>query len=96
MTNIIEKVAAALCEANLGDDPYAACTLAGAENSKGWEQWVDEARAAIEAMREPTEKMEAAADDLNPGSNLPYEPGSPKKVWQAMIDHMLAEREREG
>lgn len=45
-----------------------------------------QARAVLAALREPTEAMIAAADNLNPGSGLPYEPGSPAQVWRAMID----------
>lgn len=47
---------------------------------------IEEARRAIAAMREPTEAMIRAADNLHPGSGLPYEPGSPADVWRAMID----------
>lgn len=34
--------------------------------------------------QEPSVRMEKAADDLNPGSGLPYEPGTPREVYTAM------------
>lgn len=45
----------------------------------------DVARAAIEAMREPTEAMEEAALDVRPLML----PDSPREVWGAMIDAAL-------
>jgi hypothetical protein len=56
----------------------------------------DVARAAIEAMREPTVEMVEAVDidgetDAGGGINATYSIGSEeaKKVWQAMIDAAL-------
>jgi hypothetical protein len=56
----------------------------------------DVARAAIEAMREPTVEMVEAVDiegetDAGGGINATYSVGSEeaKKVWQAMVDRAL-------
>lgn len=48
----------------------------------------DQARAVIEALREPTEAMIAAGEDC-PIVN--YDGNDPKQVWQAMIDAALKE-----
>lgn len=51
-----------------------------------WRHTTNEARAAIEAMREPTESMWAAGDDLVPfGSDV----ADPSAVYRAMIDEAL-------
>src|SRR5262249_20179530 len=52
-----------------------------------WPVHADDARTAIEAMREPTEGM------LNPG-NPPYRfyPTEMRELWIAMIDAALAEK----
>lgn len=59
----------------------------------------DVARAAIEAMRQPTVEMVEAVDidgetDAGGGINATYSIGSEeaKKVWQAMIDAALEEK----
>jgi hypothetical protein len=56
---------------------------------------LQQARWAIEAMRVPTEKMMAAADEacdlcwsLEPGEGLDADPRLP--IWDAMIDAALA------
>lgn len=53
-------------------------------------------RAVILAIREPSEGMELALDNLQPRDGWwPDEPGernSPKQVWQAMLDALLSEQ----
>jgi len=69
MTTMIERVARAICQEEVGALDY-------------WETYLPLARAAIAAMREPTERMSAAA----------YPKGrilAGKKAWQAMIDAAL-------
>ncbi|ASW06331.1 hypothetical protein [Rhizobium sp. 11515TR] len=49
--------------------------------------WDELAKAAIEAMREPTEKMVEAGFDCVP----PFGDHNPDKAWRAMIDAALQE-----
>lgn len=50
------------------------------------------ARAAIEAMREPTQAMMDAYLDLEPmDDDYPYNPPAAKTAWQAMLDAALKE-----
>ena len=51
--------------------------------------WYPRARAAIEALREPTEEMMMAG---NGPANRSEWPTSPKDVWKAMIDEALKEQ----
>lgn len=63
--------------------------------SGAWLKTVDEARAAIEALSEPTEAMLAAADSAIP--RFEEEPDEPRMmgrdgaliVWQSMINEAL-------
>ena len=74
--DMIERVARAIAEQNHGST---------------WDEWIDEARAAIEAMREPTEAM------IN-GLRIAQECGDSTAalwaplVWRAMIDAALGEK----
>lgn len=45
-----------------------------------WQDWVDDARAAIAEMREPTEAMYVAGGMVE---------GEAPDIWQAMIDEAL-------
>jgi hypothetical protein len=61
MTNeIIERAARAICAAG-GQDPDARVNIVGAPDRALWEAYIPEARAAVAAMREPTEAMLNAA-----------------------------------
>ena len=92
MSEMIERVARSICG-----------TMSGAGDDHQWEMFVDEARAAIEAMREPTEaQLEAAEnivvgfDDFACGDGNIYLgiPGYPQKardVWAALVDAALKE-----
>jgi len=56
--------------------------------------WIEQANAAIEAMREPTETMVAASvaeAGCAPGDEWEIFEGTewPKRTWQAMIDAAL-------
>ena len=48
--SMVEKVARAILNAHAGDIPVHDADLQ-------WSWWIEEARAAIEAMREPTPEM---------------------------------------
>jgi hypothetical protein len=52
------------------------------------EGYVDYARYAVKAMREPTEAMLQATNDLEDD----FSRGSPIKIWQAMIDAALRDQ----
>lgn len=62
-----------------------------------WKEKLDQVRAVLNAIREPSEWMKDAADNLDPMvSWFPDEPGprnTPDQHWQAMIDALLAEGE---
>lgn len=79
MTNeMIERVAKAMMEAS---------------TTVGHSSWSDIARAAIEAMREPTEAMIEHADANAFGGVAPGEPlyHGAKNTWQHMIDAALSD-----
>ena len=70
MTSLVERVARALAETD-GYEPTV----------KGIEALIPHARAAIAAMREPTDAM----------INATYEGSDPAELWRMMIDAALAE-----
>lgn len=80
---MIERVARAIAKSAHGDD-------------EGWAAWVDEARAAIEALRVPTRRMIEAG--CNPPHDMVYrdsradeERARSAAVFGAMIDAALSE-----
>ena len=73
MDDMIERVARAIGRAELLPD----------DADRHWKRFEIHARAAIEAMREPTEAMCEAADVV--------ECNQPECIWQAMIDAALNE-----
>ena len=82
--SMVERVARAICETS---DPGGVVD---------WHEWVDEARAAISAMREPTQAMLDAADlaekaHLAAGGD-PETCADHADVWRAMIDEARAGR----
>lgn len=83
MTDMIERVARALHDADWRTQ-YGTTHIDGTprtwENCMETEWWLNQARTAIEAMREPSEAMiEAGRDEFD------------DKVWKAMIDAALRE-----
>lgn len=74
MTNMVERVARAIMMVNGFD-----MTPEEADNS--WWAWRSDAEAAIKAMREPTDEMMEAANNVE---LAPWSSG-----WQAMIDAAL-------
>ncbi|RUM99052.1 hypothetical protein EET67_05300 [Pseudaminobacter arsenicus] len=89
--SMIEKVARAICASDfLGDnDVWAKLSPAMQGN------YCDNARAAIEAMREPTMFMLRSADNAII-SDERFESGpfeSDKFTWETMIDAALAEQQ---
>lgn len=81
MSEMVERAARAICKKRF-------CN--GGIDDNGWDDcsaalkadYMSEARAAIEAIREPTKKMVSVG--------LEYiEEGDPIEAWQAMIDESL-------
>ena len=84
--NIIERMCRAMCR-----DQYPGCDedewLVTAKCPR-WGLFVSQAKAALEAMREPTEAMHDAGQAVNIG---PY---SITSIWEEMIDAALEEDPR--
>lgn len=85
MTSMIERVARAIGGEENGapvDEPV-----------ERWRNWEPAARAAIAAMREPTEGILQAMRDTVPvsGYEWEYETDEALPHWQAMIDAALEE-----
>lgn len=58
------------------------------DDATGWQHYVDDARAVIEAIREPTDGMiEHAFNHMEANGN------DPRFAWEAMIDQLLADGE---
>lgn len=85
MTTIkLQEVARAICAAQ-GYDPDGPLRDYGEPAWLGFEK---HARAAIEAMRSPTEAMRTAAG-FSPGNSSCHFCGAPDEPWQLMIDSVL-------
>ncbi len=82
---MVERVARALCR-HYGVDPDE--VHGSPIIDRWWEAYCDDARAAIAAMREPTEVMIAEGDDVSPTEIYPHEKAS-RLRYQAMIDAAL-------
>jgi hypothetical protein len=83
--SMVERVARALCYSQLGSKKVhgdARCCQAGGTEGCCIKEMLDDARAAIAAMREPTPEM------LDEG---PPEPYMDSYVWGKMIDAALME-----
>ena len=83
MSEMVERVAAALC-VEAGDEPYRDYIGMGNTPMKGWKMHERAARAAIEAMREPTEAMLTAGDTA-----MIRNSDTSADAWPAMIDAAL-------
>ena len=77
-SSMVERVARALCAVDLNTGLSAEGVT---EYVAGfWPNHIDHARAAIEAMRQPTEAMEESLPHRNLGDEL-----SPSEIWTTMI-----------
>lgn len=101
MMSPIERAARALCERSgvanpddlePGNDPYSDDTEIidgylpnGDPGFFVWRLYVEDVRAVLLAIREPSEGMEEAAGNRD---TIGYEP-PPSVVWRAMIDVIL-------
>lgn len=82
MSEMIERVARAICRAGIcGPRDHL-----NEQEDRNWRKFELEARAAIAAMREPTEAMITAADVEVHSDFLP-----PHMTWERMIDAALKE-----
>jgi hypothetical protein len=73
---MIEQVARAICKAHGAFDPDALT-----KSVVAWKYYIPEARAAIAAMREPTDEIRRAGDEML----------SQHEAYQAVIDAALNE-----
>lgn len=83
---MIERVARAICAAK-GDDPDEPCEDWMTEFS-GWRGYQESARAAIEAMRDPTEAMIEAGAMVDNWCQSEGQAAQPD-VYRKMIDEAL-------
>lgn len=74
--DMVERVARAIA--------YAVSLQSDSGVPPKWSEWRDEARAAIEAMREPTPDMFLAAEK----AGISFQ--TQQRVWPAMIDAALS------
>jgi len=83
---MIERVARALC-----DDTLKRWRSPIGVQSEPWREFIPAARAAIEAMREPTDEMKKKGQIEFLGYNSDFDPPSVPLVnaWDAMIDAAL-------
>lgn len=83
--SMVERVAKAACEAG-----YHQWPLTDGYNDRAEKRaWLKIARAAIEAMKEPTPAMLKAGEDSEYGDSYHY--AAPRHVWPAMIVKALEE-----
>ena len=91
MTDMIERVAKAMAENDSGPMDSALFAIHWREFG---EDYIDSARTAIAAMREPTDEMNDAGADKCDGGGCAEEScqfGFMGKIWTAMIDAALEE-----
>lgn len=82
--SMVERVAKALFESAVDDRQWANADIYAYKDTSLRELYLAKARAAIDAMREPTAEMIGAMEDS-------YQPD---EVWRAMIDAALAPRKQ--
>jgi spore cortex formation protein SpoVR/YcgB (stage V sporulation) len=82
-TEVIERVARVLTR-KVGARVFGAEHADWYENNY-WLRYLDDARAVIEVLRDPTDAM------LKDGHEARTSTGDGEKIWQAMIDAALAE-----
>lgn len=90
MLGMVEKVARAICRSMLQDPDIDYEVHHQDGLVKGWKMYESEAKAAIEAMREPTEPMLDAGVRHHNNDKL-YLKESVSCQWDAMIDAALGE-----
>ena len=95
MTSMVERVARTLCTTR-GVDPDKEVHCQGGGILYEWHWWEREARAAIAAMREPTEGMLEGMSSLITGEvedyNVYLGREDATEAWQLAIDAALEEK----
>ena len=87
-----------LTDSKLEQAARALCVIRGYDWPRGADlqkHWLDQARAVIEAIREPTQGMREAFVELALGTKLSHEHtwgDYAQAQWQAMIDTLLSEQ----
>ncbi|MBN9026241.1 hypothetical protein [Kaistia sp. MMO-174] len=82
MTNeMVRRVAMAISEASAGST--------GADPALDWKRFERQARAAIEAMREPTEEMIFRGGLVK---DAPWDGRKPARILSAMVDAALQDK----
>ena len=96
MAEMVERVARAIYEAStlvMGDDAPDDWADIGPDHDKARAEWAKLARAAIEAMREPTNEMTVVGWKFAETRDAILGNGEIDALWRAMIDAALAEGE---
>ena len=93
MSEMVERVARAICRSNCS--PRMSRDHIECQVENAWDMWIPEARAAIEAMREPTIKMASqglkewqCATDTG---DLDTDAHDMELIWKAMIQASLGD-----
>jgi hypothetical protein len=83
MDEMVERVARALCARHSDNETDADQWVIDLDNHpvRYWTSWKEDARAAIEAMHEPTEAMTFAGQQQKLSGT-----GDVRAIYQAMID----------
>lgn len=90
--SMVERVARAICDGRWDAEHFNE-TANGEEPEEQREYWRGIARAAIEAMREPTDAMVEAGFDAGDDTVQGYsENADPQDTWQSMIDAAINEQ----
>ncbi len=82
MSEMVERVAKAMCDAEMGHGIFEAYKVHR-------DSYMTLARVSIEAMREPTEAMVDAANALDRVEAGLLMVATPNRAWEAMIDEAL-------
>lgn len=91
--SMVEKVAKAICVA-LGDFPDAELTYEGKPIGPAWKRYNDAARAALEALRVPSDEMvKAWCDEWHEGVGTIYLDELMRRGHAAAITAALGETE---
>lgn len=87
VTPELERVARAMCRSYWDDGSRRLPGTLDAHVDEYWSNWLPEARAALLAIREPSEGMlRAAQDEL---ADPTFGPGEARAAFTAAIDHIL-------
>ncbi|HVJ03816.1 MAG TPA: hypothetical protein VM662_16685 [Sphingomonas sp.] len=87
----IERAARVLCD-RAGRDPDEVCIGEGKATGQtwfGWEAFVSDARAVVEALREPSHEMLGDVHDTLLYHVRGEEMDTARTVWDRMIDALL-------